>query len=230
MNVKEFIKLELAGWKKFEIVGLAVVFAAIFTNAILFKDNPFAVISAICGILYTIIAGKGKISCYAFGIAGSGCYGYISFINGVYGNFLLYVCYYIPMDILGIFKWKKNLKSTTNEIKKTQLTKKELIFMTIFTIISCIGLAIVLNYFKDSSSIIDSVTTVLSVVGMYLTVKRCIEQWILWIIVNSLSLIMWIKIVAGGVKAYATLVMWATYVILAIYFYIKWHKELKAEI
>ena len=37
------------------------------------------------------------------------------------------------------------------------------------------------------------------------------------------------RIVASGVKAYATLVMWATYVILAIYFYIQWHKEIKTE-
>ena len=60
---------------------------------------------------------------------------------------------------------------------------------------------------------------------MYLTVKRAIEQWIVWIIVNGLTAIMWINIVINGEKAYSTVVMWVMYLILAIYFYREWKNE-----
>lgn len=67
MELTEFVKKELNGWKKIEIIGLFTVLTLILINAIIVKDNPIAVISAFCGILYTIIAGKGKISCYFSG-------------------------------------------------------------------------------------------------------------------------------------------------------------------
>lgn len=226
MKIIEFIKQELTGWKDYEIIGLFIVLMVILFTTVTFNDSPIAVISAICGILYTIIAGKGKISCYFFGLAGSGCYIWLSFHNALWGNLLLYLCYYIPMQILGIFKWKQHLKKSTKEIIKTHLTKSELIKLTAVSIIGCITAIVFLKHFGDSSPVIDGITTALSIAGMYLTVKRCIEQWIIWMIVNGLSTIMWLNLVIHGAKAYATVIMWSVYFILAIYFYIVWKKEL----
>jgi nicotinamide mononucleotide transporter len=113
-QINTFIKKELSGWKKEELAGIFIVLAIIIYNAVVLKDSAVAITSAVCGILYTVIAGKGKISCYLFGLTGSSFYGYLAFSNALWGNLLLYVGYYIPMQILGIFKWKKNLKKETN--------------------------------------------------------------------------------------------------------------------
>lgn len=226
MKIIQFVKQELKGWKKSEIIGLAVVLFIILTSTFTLKDSLAAVVNAICGILYTIIAGKGKVSCYFFGLAGSGSYIYLAFQNALWGNLLLYLCYYIPMQILGIFRWKKHLNKNTHEIIKTHLTKSELIKLTAISIIGCITSIVFLKHFGDSSPVIDGITTALSIAGMYLTVRRCIEQWIVWMIVNGLSVIMWLKLVIDGTKAYATVIMWSVYFILAIYFYIMWKKDL----
>lgn len=226
MKITEFIKNELKGWKRAETVGLFCVIVFILVSSFLLKDKPVAVVSAICGILYTIIAGKGKISCYFFGLCGSGCYSLLAFNNAIWGNLILYLFYYIPMQLLGIFKWKKHLNTDTQEIYKTKLEpheKKVLIFFCIlFTVIA----AFILNYFNDKSPIIDAITAVFSIAGMYLTVKRAIEQWIVWMIVNGLSFIMWLDLVCKGERAYATLIMWSVYFILAVYFYTEWKKEM----
>ena len=227
MKITEFIKKELQGLKPAEIIGFIVVLTIIFINAFVLKDSPAAIINAICGILYTIIAGKGKISCYFFGLTGSGCYIYLSFINALWGNMLLYLLYYIPMQIFGIFKWKKHLKQESNEIIKTTLNIKQRIILCIIGFLGCIVSIAILNHFNDKSPIIDGITTFLSILGMYLTVRRAIEQWIVWMIVNGLSLIMWFNIVINGTKAFSTVLMWGVYFILAIYFYKQWEKELK---
>ena len=180
----ENIKNLFDGWKPWEITFLGCVLVVI-------QDNPLAVISAIFGILYTLFAGKGKVSCFFFGLLGSGCYAAISFENALWGQLLLYLGYYVPMQITGIFQWNKNLKSEKNEIIKTKLSLKELVILAFCTILALIIAILVLYYLKDSSPVIDGVTTVLSVVGMYLTVKRCIEQWIVWMIVNGLSALMY---------------------------------------
>ena len=226
MELTEFVKKELNGWKKIEIIGLFTVLTLILINAIIVKDNPIAVISAFCGILYTIIAGKGKISCYFFGLSGSWCYVWLSFINALWGNMLLYLCYYIPMQILGIFKWKKHLKKDTKEIVKTRLSNKNRITLLFIGVLGSIITSIILHYFHDKSPIADGITTFLSVLGMYLTVRRAIEQWVVWMIVNGISALMWINLVLHGTKTYSTVIMWVVYFVLAIYFYFEWKKVL----
>lgn len=222
MKITEFIKKETEGWKSFEITGLLFVLTLIFINAFIFKDSPVAVCSAICGILYTIIAGKGKISCYFFGLAGSSCYIWLSFTNALWGNMLLYLCYYIPMQILGIFKWREHLQKDTREIIKTKLSQKQRIKYGLISIFGSILTILILSYFNDKNPVIDGITTFLSILGMYFTVKRCIEQWIIWMIVNGLSFIMWLNLVLHGAKTVATVIMWGAYFILAVYFYREW--------
>ncbi len=228
MKITEFLKKELQGWKPLEIVGLTAVLVIILINAFVLKDSPAAIINAICGILYTIIAGKGKISCYFFGLTGSGCYIYLSFINALWGNMLLYLLYYIPMQVLGIFRWKKYLKKESGEIIKIRLNAKQRLILTVIGIAGCLISIVLLNYFNDKSPVIDGITTFLSILGMYLTVKRAIEQWVVWMVVNGFSFVMWLNLVIHGAKAYSTVLMWGVYFILAIYFYWQWRKELKS--
>lgn len=229
MSIKEFWKAELKGWKKFEIIGLSIVFLVIFVNAFIVKDSPIAVISAVCGILYSTIAGKGKVSCYFFGLAGTFCYSYLSFVNGIYGNLVLYMCYYFPMQVTGIFEWRKHLKDDTKEIIKKELTLKQKLLLSLIAAVSCCAAILVIKYFHGSSPVFDGITTVLSVFGMLLTVKRYIEQWVIWMIVNGLSTIMWLDLVMKGANTYATFIMWLVYFILAIYFYVCWRKEISAK-
>ncbi len=222
----EFIKQ----FKKSEITATVLIYLILFLNITIFKDSPIAFISAFFGITYTILAGKGNPICYIFGILGSSFYGYLAFHNALWGNLLLYMGYYVPMQIIGYFKWNKHLKSNTYEIIKTSLNKKELLTLLFVCIFCCIISTYLLIITKDKSPYIDSITSVLSIAGMYLTVKRAIEQWWFWMIVNGLSALMWIKIALEGEKVFSTVTMWSVYFLLAIYFLITWKKEIKSSI
>lgn len=214
-------------WKRYEKFGLGIIYLILVCNLIIFKDSPIAVTSAFFGITYTFLAGKGNPICYLFGIMGSGFYGYLSFHNALWGNLLLYMGYYIPMQVVGFFKWNSHLKTGSSEIIKTSLSKKERLILFAITLILT-ALAIVVLYFtQDKKPIIDGITTVFSLAGMYLTVRRAIEQWGVWIFVNGLSAIMWGLIALSGEKVYSTVIMWSVYFVLGIYFYFCWKKELK---
>lgn len=227
MKITEFIKKELSGWGKIERVVFPLEILLIIILSVLIGDSKIALVSAVCGISYSILAGKGKISCYIFGLSGTLCYAYLALKNNLFGNLALYVLYYFPMQIVGIFKWKKHLKKDSQEIVKTKLTNKERIFYTLISIVCSVILYVILLFLHDQSPIMDSVTAVLSVVGLILTVKRCIEQWYVWFIVNGLSTIMWINAYLHGSNCFATILMWATYFVLSIYFLITWKRELK---
>lgn len=227
MHIVEFIKKELKGWGKYEKIIFPSCVLLIIILSILMKDSKVALVSAICGISYSILAGKGKISCYFIGLCGTLCYSYISFKNSLYGNLFLYLLYYLPMQVLGIFKWRKHLKKETQEIAKTKLSKVERILYFCGAIVFSLLVYFILKYFGDQSPAIDSITSVFSVIGLILTVKRCIEQWYIWFVVNGLSVVMWVKAYINGSNCFATILMWGIYFVLSIYFLYTWKKELK---
>lgn len=227
MKIVDFIKNEFKGYNLKEFSFFLFIFCFILYQILFLKGNKIAGISAFCGIMYSFIAGKGKISCFFFGLLGSFCYSYLSYIHNLWGNLILYSCYYIPMQILGIFNWKQNLKEKKQEIIKEKYNKKELIILSLICALGSLFAITILYFSKDVNPFLDGTTTFLSIVGMYLTVKRKLEQWIIWIIVNGLSFLMWIKIILSGSDAYSTAFMWGVYLVLSFYFYFNWKKEIK---
>lgn len=226
MSLLNFIKGEFSGWSKYEKILFPLGILTIISLSVIMKDSKIALVSAICGISYTILAGKGKISCYFIGMTGTLCYAYISFKNAFYGNLLLYMCYYLPMQIIGVFQWRKHLKKEKQEIVKTGLSPKERLIYFTTAFIGTIIVSYLLQKAGDQTPLMDAFTTVFSILGMVLTVKRCIDQWIVWTAVNAFSLLMWIKAYINGSNCFATILMWGTYLLLGIYFLYTWQKEL----
>ncbi len=225
-KIQTFIKKEFQGWGRIERIVFPLEILLIAIISLYMKDNVAALISAICGISATITAGKGKISCYFFGMISNICYSYISFKNMLWGHLCLNMLYYFPMQFVGIAKWKNHMKKETQEIYKTALTVKERIIYSVTAIISIVVLYCILVHFHDSNPLKDALTTVLSVIGFILTVKRCVEQWYVWTIVNAFCVLMWIDAYVKGSHCFATILMWSTYLILGLYFLSNWKKEL----
>ena len=220
------VKEEFEGWERVELILFGVSFFIVLFSALFKGDEIFAVIASLFGIIYTFSAGKGKIYCYFFGIISTVLCGLIAFKTALYGTFALYFLYYLPMEVWGIFNWKAHLKENTNEIIKTKLSLKERIWLVvIISVLSVLGYLIFV-YLKDLNPLADSLVVVLSVGAMYLTVKRCIEQWSLWTIVNLLSIWLWFEVYSSGEKTFSVFVIRIVYFILGIYFFFKWKRSI----
>ncbi len=206
-----------------------IILMFVFLLSVYMKDSPVATVSAVFGLLYTIYAGRGKFICYLFGMVGTICYSYLALKQALWGSLLLYAGYYFPMEIIGLFAWRKHVNKKNNEVKKTCLSHKTRLLFGIILLLCSAIFAVFLKFSHDKFPILDSITTILSLGGMYLTVKRCIEQWILWTIVNFISIVVWFKIFMTGGKTFATLLMWLIYFFLGIYFYFRWKKESVAQ-
>ena len=61
-----------------------------------------------------------------------------------------------------------------------------------------------------------------------LSVKRLTEQWVLWIVVDVVTVVMWGINFAQGGETVATLAMWSVYLINAVIMYIRWNREGRA--
>ena len=228
-NITDFIKKELSGWSDTEKILYSVIFLAVTTMSISVSDTKIATLHAIFGILATILAGKGKISCYIIGTLGVLCYSYLAFKNALWGTLGLQLLYYLPMEFIGIYSWKDHLKEDTKEVKKTKLSVKERWIIGIGAILSSLILGVLLMFLNDKFPFPDAFVTVLPVIAFYLTVKRCMEQWIVWTIVNAINIVMWLVIFLNAGNYLATLLTWSIYFCFGIYFLYKWNKEIKQE-
>ena len=226
MKFINYIKSEIKFFTKFERIFYSIVILSVIIISVLTKDSKIALISAICGITYTLFAGKGKVYCYYIGLTGTFLYCLIAYKNGFYGNMALYGLYFFPMQMIGIFKWKKHINKEKNEIYKTKLNNKQRsVYLIITVIVTCLIYEL-LKLFGGKIPVMDSFITGFSVLGQFLTVKRCIEQWYVWTFVNLVSVIMWLIAYIQGAHYLVTLIMWLIYLVLGIYFYFKWKKEL----
>lgn len=227
VQIKEFIKRELNGWTRIEKVWLIFSSMTVLALSVYWKNNTIGTISAICGILYVILSGKGKLSSYIFGIVNILGYSYISFTTKYYGEVMLNLIYFLPSCFIGWHSWRKHSNCDNGEVIKKRLSPKLSIAVYSVTAVLIAVYGFILKKLGGTLPFIDSTSTVISVIAQILCIKRYAEQWILWTFVNSVTVVMWCYTFFDSGESIATLLMWLIYLITGIYMYIKWYKESK---
>ncbi len=225
----KFIKNELYGWKRIEILWLLFSSAVILGLSIYFGEGLIGIFAALTGVFCVVLTGKGKISSYIFGTLNTVLYAYIAFNARYYGSVMLNILYYMPMNFIGFALWKKNMNIETQEVIKRKLKINQQILLIIICLISIYFYGNILRNIGGNMPYIDSMSTVISIVAQILCVKRYMEQWFLWIVVDVITVIMWIGAFFTGGESIATLIMWTIYLLNAIFMFVKWYKESKVK-
>ena len=224
-KIKRFISSECRGWKALEVVWLIIASMVILALSIYWKDNWVGITSALTGVWCVILTGKGKRSSFIFGMVNVICYIYLALNAKFYGEVMLNTLYYVPMNVVGWIAWSKYMNDDTGEVSKQTLSGKTSFITYALTAIGIVVYGYVLKIMGGNLPYIDSMSTIVAIVAQILSVKRLAVQWILWIIVNIVSVIMWGISFAQGGDNIATLAMWSVYLVNAIIMYVKWNKE-----
>lgn len=226
-KMQKYVKSELTGWKKMEVAWLAIASAVILALSIYWKDSMIGIMSALTGVWCVILTGKGKRSSFIFGTVNVLFYAYIAFGAKYYGEVMLNLIYYFPMNFVGWFAWNKHMNEENGEVIKSSLPRKKGIILYVCTAVAIFLYGLVLRALNGNLPFVDSMSTVVSVVAQILSVKRLTEQWVLWIVVDVVTVIMWAVNFANGGESIATLLMWSIYLLNAIIMYIRWKREVK---
>lgn len=216
----EQTKQELfGGWKPFEAAWLLIFIAAQIGIYIYNPDSILGMISGISGIICNVFVSKGKISNYFFGLIFAYTYFYISLGANFLGemNTTLYV--YIPAQFIGYFLWKANMQKEqgADAVVAKALTAKGWAGLIAFLVIGTLLFVQLLNYYGGSSTGLDGLSTIIVVAAQALMVLRYREQWLLWILLNVISIALW----AENTSMY---VMYSAYLLNSLYGYYNWSK------
>ena len=163
-------------------------------------------------------------------------YIFVYYNAGLYADFGINI-YYLGAAIYGWMMWKYGaflrrtiLKKTAANIESPQqkppITRMPLHYLLPLTAVfaaTFAGIAWILINFTDSNvPLLDSFTTALSIIGMWMLARKYVEQWWAWIGVDAVS---------AGLYVYKgldfTAALYALYTIIAIFGYFKWKKMMK---
>ena len=198
-------------------------------------------IAGITGVLCVVLVAKGSIWNYLFGLVNVSLYAWISFKADLYGDAALNALYYLPMQFIGYWQWRRRgaavsaddaIKLTGEDdvrVKARSMTLRQRLILGFSCASAVVLCAFILRHLGDPQPFKDSTTTVLSIVAQALMAMAFMEQWALWIITNVVSVVMWsICLVRGEAHAAVMVIMWVFYLLNSLNGFIVWRKLSKA--
>ena len=197
------------------------IFDILYQNII--DSSLLEAIAVIFGILSVWYAKKENILVYPTGIISVLIYIYICFFAKLYADMGINFVYFI-MSIYGWYMWSGKVNSK-KVLPISRCSMKHHIISAIMLLGFFVSLSYFLTNYTDSNvPVIDSLTTSIFIVGMWLMALKKIENWIYWIIGDLISIPLYFY------KDLAlTSIQFTVFLVLAILGYIEWRNKIAGE-
>ena len=170
----------------FILVGMLL--AVVVTNAYKFQQPGarhfmllLASVGALTGVINTVLSANGNILTFLFGLIDVTIASYVAFDSSirpggdpVWGNFALHAFYFLPMQFVGWWQWRKRGASSKEKVRARRLGGSPETEGFIRTVI-----------------LFDALVLVLNILGQVLMSLAFMEQWVVWILVNIFSICLW---------------------------------------
>ena len=144
-----------------------------------------------------------------------------SLVNHLYGD-VFNNSIYLIMGIIGFILWNKNNKSS----KITSCKRLERIIYVMVMLIGTVIVTLMLKNTDDPLPLLDSFTTVSSLVATYYMMKKKIDTWIIWFVNDIFYAIEYFILPDQALYLFALNVIWT---FMAVASYINWKKIMKGE-
>lgn len=161
---------------------------------------------------------KEKILVFPFGIINVLMYAYICYITGLYAYASINIFYFV-MSAYGWYNWTRKKEDS---LKITRCSLKERLFYSGLIIIFFFILWFLLVRFTDSTvPVWDALTTAIYIVGMWLLARKKIENWILWIAGDTISIFLF-----GYELLYFSSLQFLLFTIIAVFGFLEWKRKI----
>ena len=268
LNPKRLWKNVFQPMTKFEKIWLAIFSTIILASTFFFSYTGtnyhdwksiglnwiISPVSALTGVICVILVARASIYNWSFGLVQSLLYGYLCWVSGYYGDWLLNWFFFVPTQVLIFIFWKRKLRPGSLDIVRIAKLKRWQILLIVFlSLAALVGFGIALNsldtwfvvVMKRNISIysniaavfgisllgpmMDSSTEILQIAGQFLCIARSAIQWPMWIATNIITILMWLAVALTDRNqlpiAIPTLIMWIAFLFNSIYGAINWYKN-----
>lgn len=171
------------------------------------------------GLLYLWLEYKANIWLWVVGAIMPIVHGVLYLQSGIYADAAMQL-YYVVAGIYGLAVWKRRpRKSDDGKIRHTP--KGWVVPLVAVYALLHVAIYFVLVEFTDSRvPVLDSMSTSLCIVAMWMLSRKLVEQWLVWLVVDMISVGLYLY---KGIPITSGLYM--LYCILAIAGYLRWRRQ-----
>ncbi len=173
------------------------------------------------GIAYVLLAAKESLWTWLFAFLGTFIYT-VLFWEGALVSSSLLNFYYMIMALYGFVLWRGGKSGKELKVSSYTLSKNLSIIATGIVISLAIGY-LSDTYTQANFAYLDAFVMVFSVTATWMLANKILENWLYWIVVDSAATYLYFQS-----EYYATVVLFALYVILAFWGYYSWRKDSSA--
>lgn len=198
-------------------------------------EHTLEIIGTLIGLLYLWLEYRASLYLWIVGIIMPAIYILVYYDAGLYADFGISI-YYLGAAVYGWMMWRYGSFLRRKILRKkipaqetkggglpiTRMPSRYLIPLAAVFTITFVGIAWILIRFTDSNvPWMDSFTTALSIVGMWMLARKYVEHWLMWVVVDA---------VCTGLYIYKglhfTAGLYTLYTIIAIFGYFKWKRKI----
>ena len=188
----------------------------------LMPHSPWALVSGILGICSVVLGAQGNILTFVFGFAQVVTYTYLCVVERFYAEIAINIYYFFTM-IYGVYCWRKRLSDNTLQVQTRRLSRNIFPLLSVaIVLVSVLTGWLLHRYTDDPQPYLDAFTTVPAIAAQILMVMAYREQWYLWLMVDVLALVMWLR-----AENYCMAAQYAFWCANCIYGYVQWTKSMK---
>lgn len=187
--------------------------------------NYLEIIGALVGLLYLWLEYKASIYLWIVGVVMPAIYIFVCYQAGLYADVGINIYYLLAVAYGWAFWARGNKRADKQELPIAHIPLRYIAWLVVVFVVTFVGIAYLLIYYTDSDvAWLNSFTTALSIIGMWMLTRKYLEQWWVWVVVD---------VVSCGLYAYKELTftagMYGVYSIIAIFGYFKWKQLMHAD-
>jgi len=181
------------------------------------------IVAVVFAVASVFLSKKENILVYPTGIISVLIYIYLCFEAKIYADVIINVFYFV-MSIYGWYNWVTKRNNLT--IKITKNSNQENLIAVLITLFLWFVLYFILTNYTDSPvGLVDSFTTAVFFVGMWLMAWKRIENWLFFIVGDIVSIpLYWSR------ELHLTSLLNVLLTVVAILAFFEWRKKLKSRV
>ncbi|WP_374285785.1 nicotinamide riboside transporter PnuC [Lactococcus sp.] len=170
---------------------LAVQFIAYFLTSAYDLMSNLSLIVGCLTIVNLILVNRGRITNYAWGTVSAIFWLVVAIQSQLFGD-VFSQTYYVVMQFVGIYAWKKSLdKTETKEVAPRKISlKMALIALLGFVVIYLVVLA-TSSHLNGQQIFLDATLLPLAIIGQLLMTFGYRSQWLAWFLINAINIVIW---------------------------------------
>ena len=203
----------------------------IITSFMIFdRENYLTLLASLIGVTSLIFCAKGNPIGQVLMVIFSIVYGIISYSFAYYGEMITYLGMSGPMATFALISWLKNpYKGKKSQVKVNKISKEEIVFMLIISVVVTILFYFILKYFGTANLIPSTLSIITSFIAVYLTFRRSPYFAFVYAINDLVLIVLWTLATLSDINYVSVLICFIVFFINDIYGFISWLKMEKLQ-